>query len=81
MLRRKVKFLALVCHSLGELDVLFPFFARLKAEHKVGATIIIAVKSIYEKAKAKVTFRDFPLDLPALNAAKLLQCIEKKKKL
>ena len=31
--------------------------------------------------KAKVTFRDFPLDLPALNAAKLLQCIEKKKKL
>ena len=44
--------MAIICHSLGEFDTLFPFFARLKNEQSVEVKIIVAVKKIYDQYQA-----------------------------
>ena len=49
MKNKPVRFLAIVSHSLGEFDVLFPFFARLKSQQSVEVKIIVAVKKIYDQ--------------------------------
>ena len=39
----------MITHSLGELDVIFPLFAAVKAKYVVDIEIIFAVKKIYNQ--------------------------------
>ena len=39
----------MITHSLGELDVIFPLFAAVKAKYVVDIEIIFAVKKLYNQ--------------------------------
>jgi len=47
---RPIRYLAIICHSLSELDVLLPIFADLKSRHSdapVSFEVVIGVRKIY----------------------------------
>ena len=44
-----MKVLAIISHSLGELDVLFPLFAGLKNDYNLEIELLITVRVIYQK--------------------------------
>jgi len=45
------KIIIMITHSLGELDIIFPLFAGIKAKYDVDVEIIFAVKKIYNQFK------------------------------
>ena len=43
--------LAVVTHSLGELDILLPLFSEIKTKYRIDLEIIITVSKIYKEYK------------------------------
>ena len=48
----------MITHSLGELDVLFPLFASVKAKYDIDVKMIFTVNKIYRQFKSN-DFYDF----------------------
>ena len=51
------KILVMITHSLGELDVLFPLFAGVKAEYDVKVEMVFTVKKIYRQFESNDFYR------------------------
>ncbi len=47
----------MITHSLGEIDVLFPLFAGVKAEYDVKVEMVFAVKKIYRQFESNDFYR------------------------
>jgi hypothetical protein len=65
----KTNILVFVTHSLGELDVLFPLFARLREERSVSINLVFTVKRIYEQFR-KNEFYNFCATTLAIDICK-----------
>ena len=51
------KILVMITHSLGEIDVLFPLFAGVKAEYDVKVEMVFTVKKIYRQFESNDFYR------------------------
>ena len=49
MKQTKKRILIFITHSLGEIDVLFPLFSKVRAKYDVDVELIFAVKKIYQQ--------------------------------
>ena len=76
--------LKLISIGNNEAPVKIKVFSSLTCPHCANfhLNVISEIKKKYvSSGKVKIIFVDFPLDLAALNASKLIQCVEKTRKL
>ena len=72
--------------SIGENDapVIIKIYSSYTCSHCANfhINVVSKIKEKYVKTgKVKIVFMDFPLDLAALSASKMLRCVEKKKQM
>ena len=79
-----LKNLELIFIGKDDAPVEIKVFSSLTCPHCANfhINVISKIKKKYvSTGKVKIIFIDFPLDLPALNASKLLHCVEKNKQM